>query len=82
MTNISNKEIYKQFLIQTFYTKIGWLVICLICVVITGTLSNWINWMKYLMFIFLIYPIILSLIMIIYAWIINPYKAWKGIKND
>lgn len=64
----------KTILTQLFCTKLGWLAICVVLVVIFGTLSNWIDWMKYLMFASLIYPVILGLIMILFAWVINPIK--------
>ena len=64
----------KTILIQLFCTKLGWLAICLVLVVIFGTLSNWIDWMQYLMFASLVYPTVLGLIMILFAWVINPIK--------
>jgi hypothetical protein len=59
---------------QIFCTKIGWLFIFLFLSLVFGILSNWIDWCEYAMFISLIYPVGLSLVMIVYAWIINPIK--------
>jgi len=64
----------KFILQQIFCTKIGWLFICLFLSVLFGTLSNWIDWCEYAMYVSLIYPAGLSVVMIIYAWIINPIK--------
>ena len=66
--------ITKKDLQQVFGTKIGWLFICLFLTVVFGVLANWIDWCEYAMFISLIYPVCLSIIMIVYAWIINPLK--------
>lgn len=65
-----NKFIFQQI----FCTKIGWLFICLFLTLVFGILSNWFDWATYAMFISLIYPVGLSLVMLIYAWIINPFK--------
>ena len=56
-----------------FKTKVGWIIICLILVVVFGTLANWFDWCKWVMFASLSYPIILSLIMFYYA-IKNSFK--------
>lgn len=65
-----NKFIFQQI----FCTKIGWLFICLFLTVVFGVLSNWFDWAEYAMYISLAYPVVLSIIMLIYAWIINPLK--------
>lgn len=65
-----NKFIFQQI----FCTKIGWLFICLFLTVVFGVLSNWFYWAEYAMYISLAYPVVLSVIMLIYAWIINPLR--------
>ena len=67
---MKNNPIFKQI----FCTKIGWLFICIAFSVIFGVLANWFDWAEYAMFISLIYPVGLSIVMLIYAWIINPLR--------
>lgn len=72
------KEKLKKTLLQIFGTKIGWLFISLFLTVIFGVLSNFYDWAEIPMFISLIYPVGLSLVMIVYAWIINPINEQKN----
>lgn len=65
---------------QIFCTKIGWLFICIILSVVFGTLANWIDWCQTAMLVSLIYPALLTLITIVFAWIINPLR--KLFNND
>lgn len=65
-----NKFVFNQI----FCTKIGWLFISLIFTFIFGCLTNWFDWAIYGVYISLVYPVLLGLIMIVYAWIINPLK--------
>lgn len=83
--NISMKDKLKDAAYQMFCTKIGWLVISCILVIVFGafsTRSTLINdgylWCDYAMFICLIYPLVLTFIMIGYA-IKNVF--WKGGKK-
>lgn len=66
---------------QIFCTKIGWLIICLFLSLVFGILANWIDWCQTAMFISLVYPILLTIVMIVFAWIINPIKK-RISKND
>lgn len=72
----------KQKLTELFCTKIGWLAICMVLVVVFGTLSNWIDWFEYLMFASLAYPVILGIVMMAYAFVINPINKIKNRKNN
>lgn len=70
-----------QFMLkQIFCTKIGWLFICLFLSLVFGILANWIDWCQTAMFVSLIYPIGLTIVMIVFAWIINPLR--KHFDND
>ncbi len=76
----------KQKLAQVFCTKAGWLWVCMILVVVFGSLSPWSTftddgfvWCGYAMWICFAYPAILSLIMFGYA-IRNTF--FGGGKND
>ena len=80
--NISMKDKLKDAAYQMFCTKIGWLVISCILVIVFGAFSTQSTliddgylWCDYAMFICLIYPIVLTFIMIGYA-IKNVF--WKG----
>jgi hypothetical protein len=70
----------RAWLLQIFSTKIGWLVITILSTLIFGILSNFYEWAVIPTFISLIYPVCLTLIMIVYAWIINPIKDLKNKK--
>jgi hypothetical protein len=67
----------KQWMIQIFCTKIGWLGICLISSVVFSILSNYYDWALVALKISVAYPVILTLIMMVYAWIINPIRSLK-----
>ncbi len=71
------REELKNLAIQLFCTKIGWLVICGILFILFGTMSNWYPWAVYVMFASLAYPVALSIIMMVYAWVINPIRNRK-----
>lgn len=68
----------KNYLIQLFCTKVGWLAVCMVLVVVFGALSNFIEWFEYLMFASLAYPVILGIVMMVYAFIINPIRRLKN----
>ncbi len=65
---------------QIFCTKIGWVCICMVLSVIFGILTNWFDWAYIGVLVSMTYPVILTLIMLAYAWIINPLR--KLFKND
>lgn len=67
----------KQFFLQLFATKIGWLLISIILIITFGILSNWYYWAQFALGISCIYPLGLCLVMIAYAWIINPIREWR-----
>lgn len=73
----------KQTLIQIFCTKIGWLAITCILAIIFGILTNFIDseWPYYAMIISFLYPAGLGLVMMAYAWIINPIRERKESKR-
>lgn len=59
-----------------FKNKLFWLDVSMICFVVFGVIQNWFNWALTPMYISIIYPIILGIVMIIYAFIINPLKNY------
>lgn len=74
---------FKQLLIQLFCTYIGWLFISIILIIVFGLLSThstfitgWIIF-DYLMILPGAYIAILTIVMMAYAWIINPWKNRK-----
>jgi len=71
----------KNLLLQIFATKIGWLLLTLGSTFLFGVLSNWFDWAQLPMFISLVYPIGLTIVMIAYAWVINPIRDWKENKK-
>lgn len=70
----------RYWLLQIFATKIGWLAISLLSAITFGILGNYYEWAETAMFISFIYPVVLTLIMIVYAWIINPIRSYKDTK--
>lgn len=77
---MKNKKL-QHWLLQIFATKIGWLAISLLSAITFGVLSNWYDWAEIPMFISWVYPVVLTLIMIVYAWIINPIRDYKETKK-
>lgn len=73
----------RQILVQIFCTKIGWLFLTLGLAVIFGVLADRLDcvWCSYVMYTCLIYPVVLTIIMIIYAWIINPLRDYRENKK-
>lgn len=71
----------RQILTQIFCTKVGWLGITLLCAIVFGLLSSVIDWCEIAMYISFIYPVVLLLIMMVYAWIINPIREYKKNKS-
>lgn len=71
-----------KILKQLFTTKIGWLVICLLLTFSFGIISNEFDlfWAEIMMYLSLVYPIILLIIMLVYACIINPLRERKNGK--
>lgn len=72
----------KQTLTELFCTKIGWLIISLVGVVLFGALTNVYDWAVYPMFVFLAYPVTLGAIMMIYAYVINPIRNYRKNKKQ
>ncbi len=72
----------KFWLLQIFATKIGWLGISLLSMVTFGILGNFYDWAQTATLISLIYPVILTLIMIVYAFIINPINDLKERRKN
>ncbi len=78
-----------EWFIQLFCTKIGWVFISMICVVVFGCLSPYgilseygADWCLYPMLAGLVYLLGISLIMIAYAWVINPINSYKERKKE
>ena len=78
------KNKFKDFFVQLFCTKLGLLLVTLLLALGFGLLSTYYFWAEIAMYVSLIYPVALLLIMIAYAWVINPvreYKENKKLKN-
>lgn len=71
----------KHWLLQIFATKIGWLGISLLCVLVFGILSNFYEWAYWPAILAWVYPTIFGIVGIIYAWIINPIRSYKENKK-
>ena len=70
----------KIALLQTFTTKIGLLFFSLALFLIFGILANFFSWCETAMYISLIFPVGLTIVQIIFAWIINPINKRKKNK--
>ena len=77
---MKNKKL-EHWLLQIFATKIGWLGLSLLGMVVFGLLSNIYEWAEIGVFISLIWPVTFTLIAIAYAWVINPIRAYKETKK-
>lgn len=71
----------RQALAQIFLTKIGWLLLTLFLAIVFGVLANYIDWCEYAMYICFLYPVGLTLVMMVYGWIINPIRIYKEQKR-
>jgi amino acid transporter len=73
----------KKILVQIFCTKIGWLVICLLLAGGFGILSDYNDSLFFpiAMYASLVYPAGLLLVMLAYAWFINPIRDKKESKR-
>lgn len=71
-------EKFKDLMVQIFCTKVGWLAVCMVGTVLFGTLTNWYDWAVYPMFACLAYCVGLGLVMMAFAWIINPIRKMRG----
>jgi hypothetical protein len=72
----------KHWLLQIFATKIGLLAVSVFLILIFGILGNKYEWAETAMKICWLYPIGLALVMIAYAWVINPIRDYKARKNN
>lgn len=68
----------KRILLQIFATKIGWLAICTLLIVIFGVLSKFYPWAETMMMISSIYPIIMCFLLLLHGLIINPIKEMRN----
>ena len=82
------KDSTKTALLQVFATKIGWAFISMVLLVVFGVFStnstlieNGYEWCNYAMIPPALYLLVLTLIMMAYAWIINPIRAYKERKK-
>jgi hypothetical protein len=72
----------KYWLLQIFATKIGWLAISFLTIIIFGALSNVYSWAGDVAMIAGLYPIVLILILIIFGWVINPIRDYIASKKN
>ena len=72
----------KFWLLQIFATKIGWLGLSFLTIIVFGALSNVYSWAGDVAMIAGIYPIGLALVLIAYAWVINPITEYKEKKKN
>jgi hypothetical protein len=77
---MKNKKL-EHWLLQIFATKIGWLAISLLSALTFGLLANIYDWAYWPAILSWVYPVVLTLIMIVYAWIINPIRDYKETKK-
>lgn len=77
---MKNKKL-ERWLLQIFATKIGWLGLSLLGLLVFGLLSNVYEWAVIPMYVSLIWPVTFTLISIVYAWIINPIRDYKETKK-
>lgn len=68
----------KHSLLQIFATKMGLLIVSFVLILIFGILGNKYEWAATVMKICWLYPIGLALVMIVYAWVINPIRDYKA----
>jgi len=71
-----------QILLQIFTTKIGWFLLCIAFSVIFSILSNYFYWAQIALIISLLYPVSLTILFIIYAFIINPLRDRRERENN
>lgn len=75
------KENTKHWLLQIFATKIGLLAVSVVLILVFGILGNKYEWAATIMYLAWIYPIGLALVMMAYAWVINPIRDYKERKK-
>jgi uncharacterized transporter YbjL len=80
MTN-KVKEIFKKGWNYVYETKIGKLIASFLLASICLFLSEIWDFMYYVAMAFMAYPFGLMIVMIAYAWVINPMKDWKESQN-
>lgn len=73
----------KNILVQIFCTKIGWLLLTIVLAVVFGVIAQNTDyeWCAYAMYICFLYPVGLTIVMIVYAWIINPLRDYRENKK-
>lgn len=80
------KNFFKKAWLYLVYTKIGKIIASFVWMMIWLGLYNWAfwdqDWMVYVGLAGLIYPIVIFLIMMAYAWVINPIRDWKARKKN
>ena len=75
------KENTKHWLLQIFATKIGLLAVSVVLILVFGILGNKYERAATIMYLAWIYPIGLALVMMAYAWVINPIRDYKERKK-
>lgn len=71
----------KKLFNQLSHAKLTLLVLSVILIIASGIMANWYPAFHYVHLITWIYPACLTLYLIVYAYIINPYNDWKKRKN-
>ena len=72
----------KYWLLQIFATKLGWLAVNFLLMIIFAILSKYYMWAGDVVLATTIYPIVLTLIGIAYAFVINPMREYKERKKQ
>ncbi len=76
-------EKLRFILTQIFCTKIGWLVLCLVLAFVFGCLATEYDffWCQVAMYVSFAYPVILTVVMLIFAFFINPIREYRENKK-
>jgi formate/nitrite transporter FocA (FNT family) len=76
------KNKMKKWFLQIFATKIGLLAVSVVLIIVFGILGDKYEWAETAMMFSWLYPIGLTLVMMVYAWIINPIRDYKERKQN
>jgi len=78
------KKFFRLIWVYIVHTKIGKLVLSLLLAFIFGVLAEntEVEWFDYAMYAMLVYPVGLTLVMIAYAWVINPLRDLKERRKE
>lgn len=78
------KDKLRQFAAQMFMTKLGWMINSFIWLIIWTAVYNNVDgeWPFWVMLPALVYLVGITLVFIVFAWIINPIRDWKARKKN